>query len=350
MILKESFVGSKSRQDGTLVNKPLDFLSIYRNALMGIATLIVVFNHLAIPINNMCFNFIKSQCSFGVDIFFLVSGIGLFFSLEKDCRLYNYYVKRFVRILPVYAAVQLVLALLDGIYNPFELIMRMSTLDHWFWGRSSYWFIYSILLCYIFFPIIHRVVKKFNSLMVVVLLTIAYCAYVVLVTDHSQCEGCRYFTFVLGVIIGKVIYMKENYPHKAINAIAMLSLLFCICWCINIFANYSGHTIDPNVSDAYSLGILWKPYYFGVVGVSLIFAGGGKIYLQDKYIEDTFDHIWQHEHRGIPYTYTIYCTSEKYNQRIFSKQTDSWWTSRYSVFLCSLLCASCQQKSDIGIA
>lgn len=65
-------------------NSPYGLISKYRSELMGLSILWVVLFHSSIDLNFFPFSEIKSIGYGGVDIFLLVSGIGIYKSLEKN--------------------------------------------------------------------------------------------------------------------------------------------------------------------------------------------------------------------------------------------------------------------------
>ncbi len=73
-------------------------ISVYRSELMGWAILWIMMLHFTFT-QIKPFGFIAQYGFAGVEIFMLVSGYGLYFSLEKDSRLLRFYKKRLLRIL-----------------------------------------------------------------------------------------------------------------------------------------------------------------------------------------------------------------------------------------------------------
>lgn len=77
-------------------------LSRYRNELKGFAILWVVFFHARLGLDSGLLYQIKRIGYGGVDIFFFLSGYGLYYSLKKDNDLTHYLKRRAMRILPAY--------------------------------------------------------------------------------------------------------------------------------------------------------------------------------------------------------------------------------------------------------
>ena len=77
-----------------------NILSKYRTELMGIAILWVMFFHLSIDINNRILNLIKTIGYGGVDIFLMISGLGLYYAYKKNNNIKLFYKRRLLRLLP----------------------------------------------------------------------------------------------------------------------------------------------------------------------------------------------------------------------------------------------------------
>ena len=79
-------------------------LSKYRTELMGFAILWIFLFHSNIYIPEFLapFKFVKAIGYSGVDIFFLLSGLGLSFSISKNTSLVQFYKKRLKRIIPTF--------------------------------------------------------------------------------------------------------------------------------------------------------------------------------------------------------------------------------------------------------
>lgn len=92
----------------------LSLISKFRTELMGFAMLLVVWHHLPMNINFSIYDFLKSNGGFGVDIFLLLSGMGLYFSTHKGLNLKEYAIKRAIRIFPIYALVIITLSIVNG--------------------------------------------------------------------------------------------------------------------------------------------------------------------------------------------------------------------------------------------
>ena len=76
-------------------------LRSYRNEIKGFAILWVVFLHAQLGLEGWVYQFQRIGYG-GVDVFFFMSGFGLYHSLKKDNDLGRYLKRRIQRILPAY--------------------------------------------------------------------------------------------------------------------------------------------------------------------------------------------------------------------------------------------------------
>lgn len=106
----------------------------------------------------------------GVDIFFFFSAFGCCFSLEKNT-LNGFYRRRLVRIMPLFVFD----ALFDSCYSQYfrnvdlgfwDWICNLTSLSFYgFGGIKRDWYLSSLILIYILFPIIYKCVRKTNYLL-----------------------------------------------------------------------------------------------------------------------------------------------------------------------------------------
>ncbi|WP_320041116.1 acyltransferase [uncultured Desulfobacter sp.] len=131
------------------------------NYLKGFAILTVISGHFSLrfmPEEIMSFG------NYFISLFFILSGYGLYFSLEKhmDSRkktLWSFYLKRFVRIYPLYW----INFFLNFATDP-TATLSVSTLWEFFLldfsNPARLWFLNALIPCYIFAPLIFRIIRQ----------------------------------------------------------------------------------------------------------------------------------------------------------------------------------------------
>lgn len=135
-------------------------LSSYRSYLMGIAIVWIMIHHA--QFFGLCsfgfLGFFARIGSCGVDIFLFVSAFGLYYSLSKGRSLKAFYIRRLLRIVPIFLMVIILLRL----RSPLDLL----SIKCWYSSLMSNWYIPFILLMYVVSPLIYRVqmYKKFLPL------------------------------------------------------------------------------------------------------------------------------------------------------------------------------------------
>ena len=144
-------------------------ISTYRSEIMGWSILWIMMLHFAFhqikPLGFM------AQYGFaGVDMFLFVSGFGLYYSLNKEYHLISFYKKRLFRIFPTYYLLGIIASIVlfhDDIYT---YIIRYTTIGFWIGGIYWEWYIPSLILLYLFAPLVK---KMFDRKMLYVILSLA---------------------------------------------------------------------------------------------------------------------------------------------------------------------------------
>ena len=85
----------------------VNIISKYRSQLMGIAIVLVALFHSNIVRANNVLDYLCFSGDIGVDMFFFLSGFGMFYAYLKKPTVQGFYWKRLVRIVPVWFLVNL---------------------------------------------------------------------------------------------------------------------------------------------------------------------------------------------------------------------------------------------------
>lgn len=224
----------------------LFLLSKHRSSLMGIAIFLVVLFHAPHIFPDTFFDLIQSQGNLGVDIFFLISGIGLFFSWTKNPDASQFLKKRFLRILPTYLIVAVAWHLYYCVYKEFhfsaegiwQFLYRVTNLRFWIDGDLTDWYIPSILAFYLLVPPFFAFLKNTKSQFAFVLFLII----VILGLNLSPAKDMhigrllivinRLPIFLLGLTLGKFVQQKTDLSKYSVIFCLMI---FVICFIFNTF-------------------------------------------------------------------------------------------------------------------
>ena len=136
----------------------LNLISKYRTELMGVATIMILVCHAPhyMSLSSLAFQAL-SFCSVGVDIFLLLSGLGLCYSYEKKKgSVALWYRKRYLRILLSCLIVQLLFVRSEGIIEFLSFFTGIS-----FWtSHKGFWFVDLLIVLYLVFPVFFRLAKS----------------------------------------------------------------------------------------------------------------------------------------------------------------------------------------------
>ena len=200
----------------------LKTLSDHRGALMGVATVIIMVLHyyqiLGVPfggIGKSIVMFFSELCNFGVDIFLLLSGMGLYYSLEKDGRILKFYKRRFMRILPEYLLILAIFAYPCG-YSVTDVVRLFTGTFFWTTGNPTDWYMALIIPLYLLYPLLHRFIRSNVKGAVIFDLSLALVLLCLSIVMPAFCNMefpfsialARIPVFIAGAVIGKLI--KDN--------------------------------------------------------------------------------------------------------------------------------------------
>ncbi len=217
----------------------LKLLSQYRTQLMGFAILWVMFFHSHIHTGSFALlGFIKSVGYGGVDIFMLLSGFGVYYSISKESSIKNFYKKRALRILPYYLPIVLIVSLIAyylDFWSLSSVIHNMLTTGFWMnIGLTNMfdWYIPSLIALYLLTPLFYKFFKKNKT--VTTVSTIIFFYVFSYVTDpifaHLYSFTFRAPLYILGFWIGDYLSLhKDKELSKSCILWLALSLIAGVC-------------------------------------------------------------------------------------------------------------------------
>ena len=197
-------------------------ISLARGILMGFSALIIAFFHcysykFGSSFAGDILMFLRKTGNIGVDIFLILSAVGLYFSFSKNSNLVEFYKKRFVRIIPSFLIVAIIYYLYIGV-GVKAFINNILLISLYVNGNRDFWYFSLIIVLYILYPLFHKVIDKYNLWGLVTLLFVTVLGTVLLqkfnITIYQRIEIAltRVPIFIIGVYLGKMVLNKKEIP------------------------------------------------------------------------------------------------------------------------------------------
>lgn len=201
-------------------------INLYRVEIMGFAALIITVMHLFVSFYEDAqipyLTILLKRGNIGVDIFLLLSGCGLFYSMEKSSDILYFYKKRIKRVLIPYAILSLPYWLLLYWYvhkNLCQLLKDITLVSFWTQGITHYWFVAFILPVYLLYPWIYRLQKKNSDTILIlcvffVIISLSLALFARNTYDRIEIAITRVPVFLMGSYLGEILQLKENCKAK----------------------------------------------------------------------------------------------------------------------------------------
>lgn len=278
--------------------------------LRVIATLMVMMVHFgqSLPLPDMLHRLIALG-TYGVDVFFVISGFLIEKSLEHSTNIKHFYLKRFVRIVPVYYAViilNMIFSFLTANYPEdtlklgwlryFLFINTSLPSDNYiYWNNcAAVWTISAFMFFYLIAPIIHKFCNTTNKYLVAVatsmVISVGYKSIIGNISGGDYIATHSPIAVLYELLLGAYMYKCTCIQNKAdakcrtilpiiflliagiysvhnyiVSATALLALLFC--YDLKVLFPIPILNTAINVIDQYSFSI-----YLGHTTVMFIFS------------------------------------------------------------------------------
>ena len=223
----------------------LEPISRYRSVLMGLAALWIAWYHsymhfATIPALGkastaaaVLLNTVRSHGNAGVDIFLLLSGLGLYYSFEKMPKALAFYRKRAVRVLPPFLIVSVIWTGMDCAGGLGVFLKRVFLLDFFTQGNTTCWYVNLLVILYLLYPLLHRFLRKRGCLAAAVLIAVSVGIAFALrfltpgLYGNISLAVCRLPVFICGAWLGRLVYEKKAVTRLWIGAAAVV---YAACW------------------------------------------------------------------------------------------------------------------------
>ncbi len=322
-------------------------LSRYRTEMYGISAIMIVIFHMKniVPypytIPHIPFNFsvITEYFNFGVDVFLLLSGMSLYFSLVKKPKYTLYLKKRAERVFLPYLIISLPFSVFyfTSHKSVIRLILDLTGISlyvsytdgSWSFIVRKMWYVAFALVAYALYPVVHKFIfrsdKKLSQtvktlLMIFVLVSVTVFMKVNIPAEYYDTLEI-YFTkvpvFLLGCLLGKRVYDKSDFTKFDIISV-FLSLLVTVPYQIifnkthdyifvrywELFIAYAFCILVPVCLEFINLKIINKIFaFFGGISLELYLI---HIYLYNLTKDSIFPGIFKSDAWTKPQKFLIY--------------------------------------------
>ncbi len=264
------------------MNCDLTLLSKYRTQLMGFAMIWIMLIHSYGELEtypSSIKDFILLFISFGyggVDMFLLLSGIGLYYSWIKKPDISFFYKQRLVRILPLYFTITFFISLYEIIYRNYELSHIVNSLFFidFFQNKINLtfaWYIPCILIFYAVTPILLKYIptSKFKIYIPVIIIATITFSKITDVQGVYYLILSRFPIFLIGLYGGYIILSskKISKTYTYLGLFLLIAITFYLYLHFDVFLTkphgfyYIFIIIAPAVSIALSYIFTYLPQY-----------------------------------------------------------------------------------------
>lgn len=278
----------------------LGWLSDSRNEIYGFAILwVMVFhgfdwNHLNYSLGHEKLKFLQDIVCLGncgVEIFLLLSGVGLYFSFSRNQDTLRFYKRRYQRVFPalwMICGTYFLYTLLKDIFINNVAVPRaaglffckMTQLSFWFGNDRFAWYVAAVAAFYFVYPFVYHFLyddsKKIGRrFLILVGITLLAMIAVKLGSERNgnylynrfEIATSRFTIFVIGCGLGKLVYDRRKISWLWL-AVSVLFLLLVLKWCSEGLIDWhypSDKSIDLIKQRLIKHG-LWR-YFLGLIGI-----------------------------------------------------------------------------------
>lgn len=254
------------------MRRKLKELLPYRNLWLGLAMIWIVFAHSGFKPGSMLFTYLKAWGYGGVDICLFASGLGCYFSLEKDPDALRFLKRRIARLAPVYIPFILLWCvyhyLTHGPYPVSAVLGNLLGIQNLTGLENSFnWYISALLLFYVLSPLLKSLVDRigYGRQAVVIgfllLLSVPFWTadtYIITVT--------RLPVYYAGMVFGRMCKEDRELSLPAlVGCVAASALGF---WLMKFCT-------DHFESILWSYGLHWYPFLLITPGVCIVLSLAG---------------------------------------------------------------------------
>ena len=230
-------------------NIELGQISRYRGELMGAAMLFIILFHVGLPRSDMFFG-LRRMGNIGVDMFFFLSGMGLWFAWMKGITLHSslftlhssallyFYKRRFLRIFPAWLIMSSAFYIPryinhEGFSSNLTDLIGDITInwDFWLHDELTFWYIPATMVFYLLAPFYMELIRRHPVYRWLPVAMVAWCFIVQWVIPVHQAVGhieifwSRVPIFFIGINMGEMIRQRKEIDGSAVWMVLLLFVM-----------------------------------------------------------------------------------------------------------------------------
>ena len=241
----------------------------YRNIWLGCAMLWIVLYHSDLRVPTSILGYFKGMGYGGVDICLFASGIGCYFSLEKNSDNLSFLKRRFFRLTPTYWCFLAIWFISKALMGKFEISAVMGNLlgiqSLTGQGKDFNWYISALILLYLLAPILKNIVdrssKNVHYLVVLGILLAVSLAY--WETDKFIIIMTRLPIFYTGMIYAKHCRDGKKLEYKDIFLSSFMMLVGIAIYFVFRF-EFEDYL--------WKFGLYWYPFILITPGICILIS------------------------------------------------------------------------------
>ena len=229
-------------------------MSRYRGELMGTAMLFIILFHIPLGRADAFFG-LHRLGNVGVDMFFFLSGMGLWFAWGKSNGLLTFFRRRFARLMPAWLVMASLFYIPDFLgprkYSPSFLNLLGDitiNLDFWRYDELTFWYIPAIMAFYLIAPFYMELIRRYPVYRWLPVLAVMWCVIVQWVVPVHQAVGhleifwSRVPIFLIGINIGEQVQQKQKLEG---SSLWLILLLFVAAFASSLYLEQVRHGKFP---------------------------------------------------------------------------------------------------------
>ena len=248
-------------KDNGINNNGFKLVMQYRYFIMGIAAIWIHVYHVWIPpfdepTGKIMFflqstgEFIRSLGYCGVELFVLLSGMGLTYAIKKGSLL-HFYSRRFTRVLPPYLIAAIVRGLVKHWSFP-EFLENVTGFSFFTKNIHTFcWFVPAIVMFYLAFPLYYKFFCKAKSKLIFTALSITIWFFLsILLQDHMRFDLFEFTNripvFLIGIYFGDISQSKKAKGFTIKHYLSLIALLAAGLFLAYMYDSKDFELIIPN--------------------------------------------------------------------------------------------------------